>query len=172
VLIASAEGGEGGGLRGKEIPRTQPPGGAGRVAPWPHWHRAEERLFFCLMQGCMGPHAGAWCARGPRARLQGMRCIGAQMTSNMMTGPPGRGTGAGACPRRHCRLAACPGDRILRVRSRILGPIYSLRATTHVRRAMRSFVTSVSGPRSSPDPVRFCAQCASSARHVSDSATF
>jgi hypothetical protein len=38
---------------------------------------------------------------------------------------------------------------------------------------MRSFVTSVSGPRSSPDPVRFCAQCAcSSTRRVSDSATF
>jgi hypothetical protein len=29
-------------------------------------------------------------------------------------------TGAGACPRgRHCRLAACPGDRILRSRVRI-----------------------------------------------------
>ena len=48
----------------------------------------------------------------------------------------------------------------------------SLRQSTHVRRAMRSFVTSVSGSRSSPDPVRFCAQYASSTRHVSDSATF
>ena len=28
-----------------------------------------------------------------------------------MTGAPGRGTGAGACPRGHCRLAACPGGR-------------------------------------------------------------
>jgi hypothetical protein len=36
---------------------------------------------------------------------------------------------------------------------------------------MRSFVTSVSGPRSSPDPIRFCAQCASSARRRSDSST-
>jgi hypothetical protein len=45
-----------------------------------------------------------------------------------VTGAPGRGTGAGACPRGHCRLAACPGDRILRIRSRILGLIYSLRA--------------------------------------------
>ena len=44
--------------------------------------------------------------------------------------------------------------------------------STHVRRAMRSFVPSVSGPRSSPDPVRFCAQYASSTRHVSDSVTF
>jgi hypothetical protein len=70
-----------------------------------------------------------------------------------VAGAPGRGTGAGACPRGHCRLAACPGDRILRIRSRILGPIYSLRAATHVRRAMRSFVTSVSGSRSSPDLV-------------------
>jgi hypothetical protein len=63
-------------------------------------------------------------------------------------------SGMGTLPvRGHCRLAACPGDRILRIRSRILGPIYSLRAATHVRRAMRSFVTSVSGPRSSPDLV-------------------
>ena len=37
---------------------------------------------------------------------------------------------------------------------------------------MRSFVTSVSGSRSSPDPVRLCAQYASSTHHVSDSATF
>ena len=44
--------------------------------------------------------------------------------------------------------------------------------STHVRRAMRSFVTSVSGSRSSPDPVRLCAQYASSTHHVSDSATF
>jgi hypothetical protein len=28
----------------------------------------------------------------------------------VLTGAPGRGTGAGACPRGHCRLAACPGD--------------------------------------------------------------
>ena len=48
----------------------------------------------------------------------------------------------------------------------------SLRQSTHVRRAMRSFVTSVSGSRSSPDPVRLCAQYASSTHHVSDSATF
>jgi hypothetical protein len=92
----------------------------------------------------------------------------------MVTGAPGRGTGAGACPRGHCRLAACPGDRILRICSRVLGRIYSRRAATPVRRAMRSFVTSTSvpGPRSSPDPVRFCAQYPSSARHVSDSAIF
>jgi hypothetical protein len=38
---------------------------------------------------------------------------------------------------------------------------------------MHNSVTSVSGPRSSPDPVRFCAQYASSARHArSDSSTF
>jgi hypothetical protein len=34
-------------------------------------------------------------------------------------------TGAGACPSGHCRLAVCPGDRILRsrirIRSRIMG---------------------------------------------------
>jgi hypothetical protein len=64
------------------------------------------------------------------------------------------------------------GVRVLRIRSRILGPIYYFVQSTHVRRALRSFVTSVSGPRSSPDPVRFCAWCASSARHRSDSATF
>jgi hypothetical protein len=74
----------------------------------------------------------------------------------MVTGAPGRGTGAGACPRGHCRLAACPGDRILRICSRVLGLIYALRAATHVRRAMRmrSFVTSTStsvpGPGSGP----------------------
>jgi hypothetical protein len=50
--------------------------------------------------------------------------------------------------------------------------IYHFVQSTHVRRAMRSFVTSVSGSRSSPDPVRLCAQYASSTHHVSDSATF
>jgi hypothetical protein len=33
--------------------------------------------------------------------------------------PGGEVTGAGACPRGHCRLAACPGDRVLRSRIRI-----------------------------------------------------
>jgi hypothetical protein len=59
-----------------------------------------------------------------------------------------------ACPRGHCRLAACPGDRVLRIRSRIPGLIYYfVQSAHHVRRAMRSFVTSASGSRSSPDPV-------------------
>jgi hypothetical protein len=40
--------------------------------------------------------------------------------------------------------------------------------STHAWRSMRSFVTSVPRPglRSNPDPVRFCAQYASSARHL------
>jgi hypothetical protein len=88
-----------------------------------------------------------------------------------LTGAPGGGgTGAGACPRGHCRLAACPGDRILRIHSRILGLIYSLRAIYSCMARQHAQLRDLG--RSSPDPVRVCAQCASSARHVSDSAAF
>jgi hypothetical protein len=77
-----------------------------------------------------------------------------------VTEAPGRGTGARALApggivgwRQHAL-----GVRVLRIRSRILciGPIYYFVQSTHVRRALRSFVASVSqvsGPRSSPDPV-------------------
>jgi hypothetical protein len=52
-----------------------------------------------------------------------------------------------------CRLA--PG-----LQSATLRAIYThYSPCARVRRAMRSFVTSVSGPRSSPDPVRVCVLC-------------
>jgi hypothetical protein len=59
----------------------------------------------------------------------------------------------------------------IRIRSRILGRnlLTSCNLLIYGAPYAGSFVTSVSGPRSSPDPVRFCAQYASSTRHVSDS---
>jgi hypothetical protein len=50
-----------------------------------------------------------------------------------------------------------------------LSLIQPIRVTLHMlgaRRSMRSFVTSIPGLRSNPGPVRFCAQCAPSARHL------
>jgi hypothetical protein len=59
----------------------------------------------------------------------------------------------------------------IRIRSRILGRdlLTSCNLLIYGAPYAGSFVTSVSGPRSSPDPVRFCAQYASSTRLVSDS---
>jgi hypothetical protein len=57
----------------------------------------------------------------------------------------GEVTGAGACPRRHCRLAACPGDRILRSRIRIRSHILG---SNHF--AFQSLAAVAPGPRGRP----------------------
>jgi hypothetical protein len=77
--------------------------------------------------------------------------------------PPSNLTGAGASPRGHSRLAACPGDRVLRsricIRSRISGSSHFALLSLAVRvgselRNSRVCAQPEAGPASSPEPPR------------------
>jgi hypothetical protein len=69
----------------------------------------------------------------------------------------GEVTGAGAGPRGHCRLAACPGDWILRsrirIRSRILGSnhfAFPSLAASHLVRGADEYVYELALPSLEP----------------------